>query len=96
MRVQPNVKHLYLLIKAKDARGAKRRLKEEILGSNLFKFLQCRHGEKYDEFMEGKVSAVVGDISKERLGMEPSTFTSLATKLDIIVNSAATTTFDER
>ena len=46
--------------------------------------------------MEGKVSAVVGDISKERLGMDPSTFTSLATKLDIIVNSAGTTTFDER
>ena len=46
--------------------------------------------------MEEKVSAVVGDISKERLGMDPSTFTSLATKLHVIVNSAATTGFDER
>ena len=96
LRVQPNVRQLYLLINAKDARWAKIRLKEEILCSNLFKFLQCRYGEEYEAFMDQKITAVVGDITKETLGMDPLTFTSLTTKLDIIVNSAGTTTFDER
>ena len=96
LRVQPDVRHLYLLIKAPDTSCAKRRLKEEILCSSLFKTLQCRYGEEYEDFMDQKITAVVGDITKETLGMDPLTFTSLTTKLEIIVNSAGTTTFDER
>jgi thioester reductase-like protein len=46
--------------------------------------------------MSEKVCAVPGDMSKELLGMDPSTYASLALELDIIVNSAGTTTFDER
>ena len=95
LRVQPDVKHLYLLIKAPDASCAKHRLKEEILCSNLFKCLQSHHGEEYEAFMEQKITPVLGDMTKEMLGMDPLTFTFLATRIDIIVNSAATTSFDE-
>ena len=95
LRVQPDVRHLYLLIKAPDASCAKRRLKEEILCSDLFKCLQSRHGKEYEAFMERKITPVVGDMTKETLGMDPFTFTFLATKIDIIVNSAATTSFNE-
>jgi fatty acyl-CoA reductase len=96
LRVQPDVKHLYLLIKAKDERGAKRRLREEILGSALFAFLRCRHGDAYAAFMERKLSAVVGDIGRDGLGIDPPALARLAAELDVVVNSAATTTFDER
>ena len=96
LRVQPNVRQLYLLIKAEDESCAKRRLKEEILCSDLFECLRSRHGQDYEAFMEQKISVVVGDMTKEMLAMDPSTYTSLATKLDVIVNSAATTSFDER
>ena len=96
LRVQPNVRQLYLLIKAEDATCAIRRLKEEILRSDLFECLRSLHAEEYEAFMEKKISVVVGDMTKEMLGMDPSTFTSLATKLHVIVNSAATTGFDER
>ena len=96
LRVQPNVRHLYLLIKAKDASYAESRLKKEILGSDLFKLLQSRLGDEFETFTNQKMSVVVGDISKELLGMDPSTYADLASKLEIIVNSAGTTTFDER
>ena len=96
MRVQPNVRQLYLLIKAEDSSRAKRRLQEEILCTDLFECLRSRHAEDYEAFMQQKISLVVGDMTKEMLGMDPSTFASLATKLHVIVNSAATTNFDER
>ena len=96
LRVQPDVKHLYLLIKAPDASCAKHRLKEEILCSNLFKCLQSHHGEEYEAFMEQKITPVLGDMTKEMLGMDPLTFTFLATRIDIIINSSATTGFDEQ
>ena len=95
MRVQPDMRHLYLLIKAPNASCAKLRLKEEILCSNLFKCLQSRHGEEYEAFMEQKITPVVGDMTKEMLGMDPFTFTFLATRINRIVNSTATTSFDE-
>ena len=96
LRVQPNVRQLYLLIKAEDSSRAKRRLQEEILCTDLFECLRSRHAEDYEAFMQQKISLVVGDMTKEMLGMDPSTFASLATKLHVIVNSAATTSFDER
>ena len=96
LRVQLNVRQLYLLIRAEDENCAKRRLKEEILCSALFECLRCRHAEEYEAFMEQKISVVVGDMAKEMLGMDPSTFASIATKLHVIVNCAATTKFDER
>ena len=97
LRVQPNVRHLYILVKAQaDAKSTNRRVKEEILGSDLFEFLQHHHGEEYEAFMEQRVSVVVGDIRSEKLGMDASIYTSLATKLDIIVHSAALTRFSER
>ena len=46
--------------------------------------------------MERKISPVVGDITKETLRMDPLTFTFFATKIDIIINSVATTGFDEQ
>ena len=96
LRVQPSVKHLYILIRAQDARSAKKRVKEEILGSNLFRFLQARHGDEYEACMEQKVTGVVGDVRKEKLGMDPSVSTLLAAEIDIIVHCAGSTSFDER
>ena len=96
LRVQPNVRHLYLLIKAPNTSRANRRIKEDILSSNLFKCLHSLHGEEYEAFMERKISPVVGDITKETLRMDPLTFTFFATKIDIIINSVATTGFDEQ
>jgi fatty acyl-CoA reductase len=96
LRVQPDVRRLYLLVNAEDANAAKRRTDEEIVGSSLFECLQALHGEEFEAFASEKVSTVLGNMSQEFLGMDPSMYAALAEELDIIVNSAGTTTFDER
>jgi fatty acyl-CoA reductase len=96
LRVQPHVRRLYLLINADDADAAKSRLNEEIVGKSLFECLRALHGDEFQALASDKVSAVIGDISKEFLGMDPSTYAGIAAELDIIVNSAGITTFDER
>lgn len=54
------------------------------------------HGEQYEEFMRMKLTAVSGTISTDGFGMDSDSAGDLSKKLEIIVNSAATTTFDER
>ncbi len=46
--------------------------------------------------MKKKLTAVSGTISNDDLGMDSDLADELASKVDVIVNSAATTAFDER
>ncbi|KAI5081002.1 hypothetical protein GOP47_0004185 [Adiantum capillus-veneris] len=96
LRVQPDVGHLFLLIKANDVGHAKSRVQNEIIQSGLFKNLQSFHGASYERFMESKLSPVVGNLAKDSLGMDVKLTSELQEKVEIIVNSAASTTFDER
>ncbi|MCO5571360.1 hypothetical protein L7F22_025098 [Adiantum nelumboides] len=96
LRVQPDVEHLFLLIKADDVSHAKSRLQNEIMDSGLFKNLKDVHGSSYKKFMESKISPIVGNLAKGNLGMDVEVTRELQEKVEIIVNSAASTTFDER
>lgn len=46
--------------------------------------------------MLSKVVPVVGNVCETNLGLDEETTHMLVNKVDIIVNSAANTTFDER
>ncbi|KAF7835921.1 fatty acyl-CoA reductase 2-like [Senna tora] len=54
------------------------------------------HGEKYEEFMMKKLVAIPGNICESDLGIDPLTANHIANNVHVIVNSAATTNFDER
>nr|ACJ83307.1 unknown [Medicago truncatula] len=97
LRVQPNVKKLYLLLRATDAESATRRMHNEILRKDLFKLLKENHGAKFNSFISEKVTMVPGDISQENFNLKDSNLLQeLYNKTDVIVNLAATTNFDER
>eukprot|EP00250_Pteridium_aquilinum_P010169 c19192_g1_i1 orf=172-2352(+) len=96
LQVQPNVGQLFLLIQAKDVHHAKKRLREEIMHCHLFKELKSFHGDSYQKFMERKLFPIVGNIATDHLGMDVQTMDVVQKQVDIIVNSAASTTFDER
>ncbi|KAL4326660.1 fatty acyl-CoA reductase 3 [Arachis ipaensis] len=97
LRVQPNVKKLYLLLRAKDAESATRRLHNEILGKELFRLLKEKVGAKFNSFVSEKLTLVPGDISYEDFNLKDSILRQeLYNELDVIVNLAATTNFDER
>ncbi|PRQ34450.1 putative oxidoreductase [Rosa chinensis] len=97
LRVQPNVKRLYLLLRAPDAKSATYRMNNEILGKELFKVLRETRGEDFDSFVSQKVIALPGDIGFENLGMKDVVLMeNMCNEIQIIVNSAANTKFDER
>jgi len=62
----------------------------------LFKVLKATHGDDYETFMNKKLTAVSGTISSDDLGISSAIARDLSKTVDVIVNSAATTTFDER
>nr|GEY63161.1 gland-specific fatty acyl-CoA reductase 1 [Tanacetum cinerariifolium] len=97
LRVQPNVKKLYLLVRAPDATAALQRFNTEAVAKDLFKVLKENHGTNLQKFLSEKVTPVAGDITLEDLGLQDSSLKSeMWRDIDIVVNIAATTKFDER
>lgn len=69
----------------------------QIVQCGLFKRLEELHGDKYKDFMMSKLVPVVGNMCEPNLGISDTELaTQVAEEVDVIVNSAANTTFDER
>ncbi|KAF2289550.1 hypothetical protein GH714_037111 [Hevea brasiliensis] len=66
------------------------------LAKELFKCLQQAYGKSYQAFMLSKLVPVVGNVCESNLGLEEDLANLIASEIDVIVNSAANTTFDER
>ncbi|PHT61899.1 Alcohol-forming fatty acyl-CoA reductase [Capsicum annuum] len=96
LRVQPNVKKLYLLIRATDSDSAKQRFNNEVLKTDLFRVLREKLGANLQGFIQDKVFPVPGDIACDSLGINSELKDDMCREIDIIVNTAATTRFDER
>ncbi|XP_034693380.1 fatty acyl-CoA reductase 2 [Vitis riparia] len=96
LRTEPDVGKIYLLIKAKNQEAAMERLKNEIINAEVFDCLQQAYGKSYQAFMLSKLVPVAGDVCGSSLGLEKDFAEAIAKEVDVIVNSAANTTFDER
>ncbi|GAY53867.1 hypothetical protein CUMW_152270 [Citrus unshiu] len=93
LRIQPNLKKLYLLIRAGDDKSAKQRMFQK----DLFRVLRDTWGDSLDCFILEKVVAVPGDILYEDLGIKDSNLKEeMYRQIDLVVNVAAITKFDER
>ncbi|CAL1370802.1 unnamed protein product [Linum trigynum] len=95
LRSIPDTRKIYLMIKAKDTEAALHRLKTEIIEAEVFSVLKEEYGESYKSFMLAKLVPVPGNLAPE-LGIHPETADLVAGEVDLIVNSAANTTLDER
>ncbi|KAL1353520.1 hypothetical protein HN51_017451 [Arachis hypogaea] len=96
LRTEPDVSKMYLLIKAENKQAAIDRLNNEIINTELFGCLRQIHGKTFKTFMMSKLVPVVGNICESNLGLDEDSSAVIADEVDIIVNSAANTTFDER
>uniref|UniRef100_A0A803MKK4 Fatty acyl-CoA reductase n=1 Tax=Chenopodium quinoa TaxID=63459 RepID=A0A803MKK4_CHEQI len=96
LRIQPDVKKLYLLVRARDAQAADARLQDEILGKELFKVLKEKLGSNFESFVSEKITVVAGDTSYENLGLTAEQMKDMYEDIDIVINVAATTKFEER
>ncbi|KAK4492257.1 hypothetical protein RD792_003060 [Penstemon davidsonii] len=99
LRVQPKVKKLFLLLRSTSKKSVEQRLREEVFGTELFRVLREESGgaDELTSFVSTKVIPVLGDVSLENLGiLDLDLRDEMCRQVDIIVNSAATTKFDER
>ncbi|EYU36962.1 hypothetical protein MIMGU_mgv1a0098192mg, partial [Erythranthe guttata] len=96
MRVQPKVKKLYLLLRAEDSVSALHRFNTEVIGKDLFGVVKEKYGANLNSLILEKITVLNGDITRDDLGLQESILEELFQEVDIIVNSAATTDFDER
>ncbi|XP_055811632.1 fatty acyl-CoA reductase 2, chloroplastic-like [Solanum dulcamara] len=96
LRTTPKINKIYLLIRAKNREAAFDRLTSEIIESKLFKCLKEIHGKSYESFIRSKLIPVVGNIHEPNLGMDIIISQQIVQEIDLIVGSAANTTFDLR
>ncbi|KAM1056452.1 hypothetical protein ACFX13_030598 [Malus domestica] len=97
LRVQPDVKKIYLLLRASDTNSATDRKYNDIIGKELFRVLKEILGPDFDSFIIEKVVAIPGDVTSENLGVKEFQLREeMCNEIQIILNFASTTNFDER
>ncbi|KAG2274486.1 hypothetical protein Bca52824_057041 [Brassica carinata] len=98
LSLQPNVKRLYLLVRASGKKSAEQRLHSEVFEKDLFKVLRKNIGdESLNALISEKVVPVPGDVSLNNMGVSDSNLLQdMMQEIDIVAHAAATTTFDER
>ncbi|KVI04245.1 Fatty acyl-CoA reductase [Cynara cardunculus var. scolymus] len=95
--IQPNIKKLFLLVRASDPNMALHRLQSEVINKDLFRVIKEKYGKNMHTFISQKIKVVAGDVSLENFGvMDFDLLNEMRRQVDVIVNSAATTKFDER
>ncbi|KAL0460070.1 UNVERIFIED_CONTAM: putative fatty acyl-CoA reductase 4, partial [Sesamum latifolium] len=95
LRIQPKVKKIFVLIRATPEKSAEQRLHDEVVSVELFRVVKKEFGSNAG--LLERVVPVSGDVSLENLGIiESSVREEIWRDVNIFVNSAATTKFDER
>ncbi|KAI3832404.1 hypothetical protein MKW92_004633 [Papaver armeniacum] len=97
LRVQPNVKHLFLLLRPADAFSPAQRLHKDVIGKEVFRVLRKKHGPGFDDFISKKVTPIFGDVSLENMGIKDSDLQNkLHKQINFVAHFAAATNFQER
>ena len=93
---QGDVRKIFLIITTRPRKGAAVRLREQIIDNPLFDRLRARHGEDFQAFIDERLVPLAGNLGAENLGLSPEDEASVVAEAEVFVNSAATTTFNER
>lgn len=97
LRSVENIGGIHLLVRSRSGGlTATSRVRRDVLGSRAFDRLRARHGEGFEKLCADKIHVVDGDLTRARFGLSESEYKALADRIDLVVNSAATVTFDEQ
>jgi fatty acyl-CoA reductase len=94
LRSLPDLRCLYLLIRASRERGAAARFEKDVLGSAAFGGLREQRGEDFSSYVSEKVRVLEGDVHAPSLGLEEEDLLELSREVDIVIHSAASVVFD--
>lgn len=93
LRTAPEVERIYLLIRPSRLTPPER-FESEVVRSGAFDALATTYGDRWPRFVRDKVVPIGGDVSHPRLGMDEDTHAELTRSVDLVINSAASVTFD--
>ncbi|MBI3834238.1 MAG: AMP-binding protein [Planctomycetes bacterium] len=97
LRSADSVESMYLLVRPRsDGVSSEDRVTREVLGGRVFDRLRALLGARFDPVCKEKIRVVSGDLTHERLGLDEAAYLDLTKQVTLVVNSAATVTFDER
>ncbi len=97
LRSVPDVGSICLLVRPRaDGTAAGQRVRRDVIGSSAFDRLRAVLGPGFEEYWRSKIDVVSGDLTQDRLGLSKKNYAALARRVTVVVNSAATVTFDER
>ncbi len=99
LRQLRDVRRIYVLVRPKTRPGGQalsceERLRQEVLDSQAFDPLREQLGGSLQELFQEKVHAVSGDLSLDGMGLDPETYHRLQGEVQVIINCAATVSFD--
>ena len=97
LRAVDTIGGIHLLVRARsDGTSPRQRVMREVLGSRAYDRLRASLGEGFARLCDEKIHVIGGDLTKSRLGLGREAYEELTRRITLIVNSAATVTFDER
>ncbi len=96
LRSCPEIRTVFLFIRAKDGNHSLERAECEVFSSELFDHLKEFCGPEFGSLVREKVQFVRGDSSMSRMGMNDKDYVHLSSEIDYVVNSAASTDFMNR
>ncbi len=96
VRAIPDVGGLYLLVRG-NARHpeARERFYSEIASASVFEHLRGEDQEGFEAFLEERVHCVKGELTRPRFGLGEMEYRQLASRIDLVINSAASVNFRE-
>ena len=97
LRSVDTLEGIHLLVRPRpDGTSPRQRVFRDVLSSRVYDRLRASMGDKFNKLCERKIHVVGGDLTKDRLGVDPAVYEALTRKITLVVNSAATVTFDEQ
>ncbi len=90
----PEIERIYILIRPKARRPARKRFEKMVASSPAFKPLHEKFGPELGEFLARKVEVVEGDIGTPGLGIDPVVLPRLQRDIDLVINCAGLVDFD--
>jgi thioester reductase-like protein len=95
LREVPDIDQIYILARGSNTHTAQERCLSGVFGSSLFNTLKLQYGEQFGSFIQSKVSVIEGELTEPLFGLKSTEFESIANKLDLVINSAASVNFRE-
>jgi thioester reductase-like protein len=95
LRSCPDTKRIYVLVRPRKGQTPDARMREEILGSEIFTTLRKQRSD-FNDFCREKLVAVAGELTQIHVGISEQDRAMLYENVNIIIHCAAVVDFNER